>query len=559
MRTSRKLLKQVRRALLAAFFFSGFVNLLMLTTPLYTLQVFESVVPAASVETLALLTAMAATAILTLALIELARDAVLLRAGLWLDHTLGQHMLENGLKLGTSGAELRQDAKSLAMLRSFLSSPAIIAVFEAPWVPIFVLALMLLHPMIGAVALVSGALLFSAAVLHGLLTSRVQLEGARSLERSEHWFQAVTGNAQLTGALGLARGAAEQWELFNRAHVANAYSQSKRAHLVRAFARSVRIGAQIAIYAVGAWLVIRGELTPGALVASAILLARALSPLEQAVNALRATQMAFQAYRRLKALPPDARLPSITSADSRPSGRITLADVTFYHPGRKSPALRNIGLDIAPGQCVGLVGPNGAGKSTLAALIAGAVLPTVGVADLDGIPIAKWQRGDTPPLGYLPDEPALVDGTVHDNIARFQDASLMSVANAAMRAGVHETLAGLQQGYDTQVGPGGCALALRERRAVALARAMHGDPTTIVLDEPEIGLDGASLRRLFKVLEKLKADGVSLVIATQDPRLLSLTDVVAVLNDGALQSIGPAHELSRKLEAQRAAAAATMN
>jgi ABC-type protease/lipase transport system fused ATPase/permease subunit len=388
------------------------------------------------------------------------------------------------------------------------------------------------------------------ALAQALFTARAQTESALARETADQWWQTVTANSQLTGALGLARGAADQWEAYNRAHVAGAYSQGKRGSFVKALARSVRILSQLAIYGLGAWLVVRNELAPGALVASAILLGRALSPLEIAVGSLRQAQAALSAYGRLKALPPDATLPRLMDGDSGALGRLVLSDVTHYHATRKTPALRSVSLTLEPGECLGVVGPNGSGKSTLCAIIAGAAQPTAGAADLDGVAVAKWQRSDGAlPVGYLTDDPVLVEGTVYDNISRFREASLIGVAQSAIRAGVHDTLSALQNGYDTHVGPGGSGLSLRERRAVALARAVHGDPRIIVLDEPELGLDGASLRQLMKVLEDLRRDGVSLVVSTQDPRLLRLTDKVLVLNAGAVQSIGPSADLAKRMQA----------
>ncbi len=549
------MLKQVRRALFAAFIFSGCINLLMLATPLYTLQVFQSVVPLDSIETLVILTLITGGAILACALIEIARDMVLLRAGLWLDHELGQHILENGLKLGVSGHELRQDARALEQFKAFVTSSAITPLFDAPWIPIFLTLLVFLNPIIGGVAAIAALLLIIVTLAKGALTGRLQQESGRANERSEQWWMTVAGNGQLAGALGLAKGSAQQWETFNRAHIAAAYSLGKRTSLVKALSRTIRIGSQIAIYGVGAWLIVRTEMEPGVLVASAILLARALAPLEQLVGTMKAAQAAFAAYRRLKALPADAVVPRVADDGPGARGEIALVDVAFYYPTRKTPALRGVSLNLAPGECLGIVGPNGAGKSTLAALIAGAILPTSGAADLDGIPIAKWQRGDgDPPVGYFPDDPLLIEGSIHENIARFGDASLISVAQAAMRAGVHETLHSLQSGYDTPVGPGGSGLALRERRAVALARAIHGSPRLVVLDEPEIGLDGVSVRRLIKVLEDLKAEGIGFAIATQDPRLLALTDKIVVLNNGAVQTQGPSAELARRMNGARQAA-----
>jgi ATP-binding cassette subfamily C exporter for protease/lipase len=548
------MLKEVRRALLVAFAFSGAANVLMLATPLYTLQVFEAVVPLGSLETLLVLTVITAAAILALGLIEIARDVILQRAGVWLEHELGPHLLRNGLRQGTPCGELRRESRALEQVKSFITSSALHPLFDAPWTPIFLCALLLLHPHIGAVAIVAVVLLGLAAVLQSVITQRLQLEGAAAHERAGQWTAALSGSGPLMGALGLAAGAAAQWERLNRAQAAASYSQGKRASFVRSFARTARLGSQIALYGIGAWLVVRGELTPGALVASAILLARALAPIEGLVSALRSGTAAWRAYRCLHALPDDAVLPHIGAGEGAPRGALQLANVTVFHPGRKSPALRAVSLALEPGQALGIVGPTGSGKSTLAAVIAGALAPTVGAADLDGIPIAKWQRGaPAPPIGYVPDEPSLLQGTVHENIARFAEASLASVVRAATQAGVDDVLQTLPVGYDTEVGPGGAGLALGERRAVAMARALHGAPRLVVLDEPEMGRDGAGVRRLISTLEAIKADGVGIVIATQDPRLLALTDRIVVMNGGALHAEGAPGEFSARAGSQPAA------
>ena len=543
------MLKDVRRACLWAFAFSAITNLLMLATPLYTLQIFDVVVPLGSIETLVIITIITAAAILALALVEIARDMILLRASVWLDHELGRHMLENGLRLGVPGHELKKDSRALEQFQGFISSPAAGVVLDAPFTPVFLLALVALNPVIGAVAIVSSGLLIAAACLQYLLTFRLQAECAEAHEKSARWWGALAASGQLAGALGLAAGGSEQWDGYNRAHAGAAYSQGKRANFVKAAARSIRIGSQIALYGLGAWLVVRNEIAPGALVASAILMARALGPLEGLVGSVKALKSVIAAYRRLKALPDDARLPGIGDAAAEVKGALSVKDVTYYYPTRSVPALRGVSLSLAPGLSLGIVGPNGSGKSTLAALLAGAILPAAGSADLDGVPVAKWQRGDhAPPIGYLPDDPMLLDGTVHDNIARFRELSLMSVARAAMRAGVHETLQGLQSGYDTPVGPQGGFLALRERRAVALARAVSGTPRLVILDEPEVGLDGASMKRLMSVLLSLKSEGVGVIVATQDPRLLALMDKVLVLSNGAVQAQGDAKEFARTLD-----------
>ena len=560
MRTSRRMLRQVRRALLVAFLFSAGINVLMLALPLYTLQIFDTVVPSGSIETLVVLSAMAGAALLAQALVEICRDRIMLRAGLWLDHMLGQHMLENGIRSLISAPELRAHAKALSTFRGFLVSGGMGPLFDLPWVPAFLLILFALNPLIGLFACAIAGTLLVAALLLMLVTSRSQTESARALERSEHWWGTVAGNAQLAGAMGLASGAAAQWELFNRAHVAGSYTTGKRSSFIRALVRMVRSGGQIGLYGLGAWLVIAEEMQPGVLVAAVIILSRMISPLEQLVSSLRNIQVAVKCYRQLKSLPADAALPRVADGEGAPLGRVVLADVSYFHPGRKTPALRGVSIVLDPGECIGIAGPNGSGKSTLAAMLAGAIAPASGAADLDGVPIVKWQRGvDEPPVGYLPDDAQLIEGSVHDNIARFRPASLAGVANAALRAGVHDTLSGLANGYDTEVGPNGAGLALRERRAVALARAVFGSPKLIVLDEPELGLDGRSLKQLSADLKRLKADGIGLAIATQDPRLLALADKLVVLNGGQVQAFGTRDEVAQAMGgADRAAVPAPL-
>lgn len=544
MRTSRRMLKQARGALLKAFVFSGFINVLMLATPLFTLQVFETVVPLGSIETLIILTAITGAAILALALLEIVRDLILARAGGWLDQHLSEFVLENGLRVGQPGNELRQDLRAVETFRGFVSGAGVIPFFDGPWVPIFLVALALLHPLIGVLGLVSVAALFVVSLLQAALTEKLQQESLQVRERSGQWWGLATSNALLAGALGLAEGVASRWRQSHLNHVSGSYSVAKRTSFVKALGRMVRIGSQVAVYALGAWLVINDQVTPGVLVASAILLARALAPLEQLVGAIKPAVGAWRAYQRLKALPDAVRAVRLEEAGAPLDGRLKLLDVVVYLPGRKVAVLRGITLDIAPGACIALVGPNGSGKSTLAGVLAGAIVPTSGSAELDGLPVHRWQRGgNTPRIGYLPDEPLLVEGTVHENIVRFSDQSLMSAARAGLQAGVHQRLQELPNGYETEVGSGGKALSLSERRAVAMARAVVSMPPILVLDEPEAGMDGAGMRELIRALEALKADGVSLIVATQDPRLLAISDRVVVLSGGTIAKETTAAEM----------------
>lgn len=549
MRTSRLLLRQVRRALLVAFVFAGLINVLALATPIYILHIFESVVLTGSIATLAVMTSLVAVCIGAWALLELVRDRILLRAGLWLDHELGSHVLDNGIKAGRSSGELTEAGRAVERLRGLVTSPAILPLFDAPFVPLFVAVLFMMHPVMGGLTLATALALLGAAAGQLLFTGRLQDDSTRLTSRATRWWQTVVQREDQVRATGLGPGASRQWERLNRSQVATAYALGKRASLLKVFARTVRFAAQIGVYALGAWLVIHSEIGPGALVASSILMAKALGPLEQLVGSARAITAGFAAYRTLKSQPPDARAPMISETTEAMPGYVSLSDVTVYYPGRRRPAIRNVTLSLAPGESLGIVGPNGSGKSTLAGVLAGAFVPANGVAELDGVAISKWQSwtGERQPVGYVPDDPVLIEGTVQDNVVRFSDGSLVSAAEAARRGGVHDTLSELADGFDTEVGPFGAGLSLRERRAVSMARALHGEPRMLVLDTPETGLDGSGMRSLVATLEEIRARGTRLVIATQDPRLLALCDKIALMGDGTIKAFGDRDLVAAKL------------
>jgi ABC-type protease/lipase transport system fused ATPase/permease subunit len=333
-----------------------------------------------------------------------------------------------------------------------------------------------------------------------------------------------------------------------------AYDLGNRSSIIKAFARFVRLVSQIAVFGAGAFIVVRGEATAGVLIASSIIMGKALAPIEQAVSMLKIVSAAFAAGRRLRTLPPLSPPAGVEHAagDGAPSfpgqGRIVLNDVAFHYPGRQTFAVRGIDLEIAQGQSVGIIGPNGSGKSALAGIIAGALEPKIGQATLDGVPVTRWQRtAERPPIGYLGTDPQLLEGSVHENICGFDEASALTVARAAIKAGVHELISALPEGYETKVGSEGQTLSQRERRAVALARAFYGKRRIVVLDEPELGLDAQGERRLIRHLSDLKKEGVQLVIATQQPRLLALVDKVVVLRKGTVEMFAPTEEVGKRL------------
>lgn len=553
MHAPAEIFAKCRVALWVAFLFTGCLNVLMLATPLFTLQVFERVIPTASIDTLILLVAVTVAAIAALALLEVARDRILARTGHRLDRQIATFVLDEGLRAGTPGDVLEQRAKAAMLLRNVLSGPTISALFDAPWTPVFIVVLYLLHPWLGIVTLVATGLLLLTAILQVWSSSERYRDMSGSYEESERWRTAITRDASLAISLGLAPAASERFADLNRGQMLESLAYAEVSVSIKAFAKFVRYLAQVAIFAAGAALVVGGEIGPGALIAASILMGRALAPLEQSVMSLRWVRSAWNAFMLLRQIKPDeGRTPTRGTCDedgphalpALQRGAIRLAGVTYYHPGARTPALRTVSLSIARGECLAIVGPNGSSKSTLLAAIAGAISPTAGQAELDGVAIREWQLGDPPArIGYLPESPSLYAGTILENIARFHDVRQITVAHAAMEAGVHELLSGLPRGYETRLDDMGRPLTPREQRAVALARALHANPEIVVLDTPEAGLDRREERRLHQLIAGLKARGATVVMATQRPELMRLCDRIAVLSAGAIERIGPCNEM----------------
>lgn len=368
MHTTRKLLGQVRRALLAALLLAGFANLLQLALPFYALHVFESALPAASLETVGLLALIAVGAGLTLVALVAARDRIVLRAGLWLDHTLGQHILENGARLGTPPAEIARSAAALARFTSALSDRSVVAMLEAPWLPLLLAAMALLHPIMGAVAGVSALLLMLATLAQAGAIGRLARQAAEAGERGARWWSASPTDGSLPPE------AADQWERLNRAHIATAYALGKRSVILTDLARLVRVGAQVALIAVGAWLVLTHALSPAALFACILVNVALLEPLERLVAALPAVRAAATAYRHLRALPADAK-----TARSDPADPIFASSEPDITP---APRRLNIGGPLAVGLAAALLfiaaglGAAYARLGDLAGLAGGAIFET---------------------------------------------------------------------------------------------------------------------------------------------------------------------------------------
>ena len=544
----RAYLRQCGSYFLYAGLFSLFINLLLLTTPLYSMQVFDRVLTSRSTETLLVLTLLAAGALLAQLALEIVRGRLLLGAGAKLERLLGPAVLEGTLRqaLTPNGA----DAASLgdvAQLRGFLSGGTLTALFDAPWAPLYLGAIALVNPGLGGIAGGGALLLALLAYLNERLTRAPLRDIHRHARAAGSVADSAAQNAEVVQALGMLPALRRRWEQAS-AEVLSAWLRAGRAGgTVSAFSRCARMLIQIAIMGASALLVIEQTTTSGVMLASTLLLARALAPVETAIGGWKALVEARAAYRRLDALLA-ARQAVPSTALPSPIGALTTDKLSYFAPGGDRPLLQGVTFALEPGKALGVIGASGSGKSTLARLIAGCWRPSGGEIRLDGAELRQWSRERLGRhVGYLPQDVQLFAGTVAENIARLDEADAEQVVAAARWAHAHEMILRLPQGYDTRLGPGGAGLSGGQRQRIALARAVYGRPRLIVLDEPDASLDGEGEGALRATLRALRTAGATVVVVSHRTALLPEMDALLLLKDGQPQLFGPREEVLKRL------------
>ncbi|MBE0530526.1 MAG: type I secretion system permease/ATPase, partial [Rhodospirillales bacterium] len=533
-------LARCRSGLAAAFGFSMIANLLILAVPLYMLQVFDRVLMSQSTRTLAYLTILAAGALVLLGVFTFLRSRVLVRLGTWVDRVLAPSVFLRGIENALRGAPYRTEAlRDLATLRSFLGGSGIMALFDSPWVPVYVFVIYLLHPTLGHIALGGAAVLFVAGLaMHRATRGRLKTAGslaARNLRAAESAYR----NAEAIDGMGMGAALARRWDRGNAEVLALQAAASDRAGTITAFTKFFRLVLQTGILGAGAWLVLRHELTPGGMIAASIVLSRALAPVEQAIGTWKQTTGASEAWRRLADLFAQPPLHPAVMPIPPSRGHLRVEGVTYTPPGAKAPVLRGISLEVKPGEVLAIIGPSAAGKSTLARLMVGIGRPQAGAVRLDGAEVFAHGREEIGRhVGYLPQDVELFPGTVRENIARMAEGEPEKVVAAAEMAGVHEMILRLPEGYETEIGEQGGLLSGGQRQRIALARALYGNPPLLVLDEPNASLDAAGEEALHGAIAAAKEAGAAVVLIAHRPSMLTHVDRLAVLKEGRLQDIG---------------------
>lgn len=548
----REFLLQCRKYFAYAAFLSLFVNLLMLTLPLFMLQVFDRVITSGSTETLVMLTMAALGAFLVHMGLDGMRSRILLGAGVALDGLTGPTVVNGLMSNGAQPVNNQFTAglRDVSVIRAFLTGPGIVSLFDAPWAPIYLAIIFVFHPVLGIVATLGAAALFGLGYLNERLTRTPLDLMSGATRRASRYMDAGLRNAEVTNALGMVGDVVARWEKLNAVVIGHMVEADRLGAWIRGFSRYFRLSLQILMLGIGAYLVIQDHVSSGIMMAGTLLLSRALSPVESAIHTWKAFIEARESYARLNDL-----LASVPRNLQRtelppPKGRLEVERISFAFPKTDRMVVTGVNFALEAGESMGLIGPSAAGKSTMARLLTGIWRPVSGAVRLDGADVSKWPRDQLGPhIGYIPQDVELFAGTVGENIARLKpDAQSADIVAAAHRAHAHEMIARLPHAYDTEVGEGGINLSAGQRQRVALARALFGNPRFVILDEPNANLDAEGEEALGQTLRELKRAGVTTITISHRPSLLSHVDKLAVMKDGKLELFGPRAEIAQRLQ-----------
>ena len=535
-REIRTALSESRRLFVSCGLFSVFVNLLMLTGPLFMLQVYDRVLTSRSEATLVTLGAIAAFLFLMMGVLDHARGRVLARAGARFQARLDARVLRAILARSVSPAERSRPAsglRDLEAIQRFASGSGPFAFFDAPWTPVFLFALFTFHWMLGLLAVLSGCLLLLVALLNQAGTAGLQREVGEAAARSGTFVEQMRAGGETVQGLGMhdavvARSGALRAAVLDRTLVA-----SDRNGFYGVLSRTLRLFLQSMMLGLGAWLAIRGEVTPGVMIAASILLGRALAPIDQAVGQWPMLQRVLAARRSLSALLDETPPEMLRTALSSPRAILEAQGLMVAAPGAKYAAVRGASLRLEPGQAAGIAGPSASGKSTLARALAGVWRPMGGAVRLDGAELEQYGPALGHHIGYLPQDVVLFEGTVAENISRLSPSARdEAIVDAAKRTGGHQMILALPGGYDFQVSAGGAALSGGQRQRIALARAFYGSPAIVIMDEPDSNLDAEGTMALARAVEVHKRSGGAAVIVAHRHGAFAQCDTVYLMEAG---------------------------
>lgn len=543
---------QSRKLIWSVALFSAFVNVLMLTGPLFMLQVYDRVLGARAVETLTALFLLVAFLFLMMGVLDFARARVMARVGAQFQAALEARVFAAVLRRNAilpgdpvAGTGLRD----LEAVNKLMSAPVFLALFDVPWAPIFFGAIFMFHPYLGFLALFGGAVLIAITLLNQRLTARPLTLANNAQIAAERLSDQLREEAELIQSLGMRGASFLRWRSARDRAAGAMLSATDLGGGFSTFTKTFRTFLQSAMLALGAYVVLKGEMTPGAMIAGSILMGRALAPVEQAIGGWPIVARAHDAWERLSTLLSSVPPETPRTPLPRPAARLEAVQLTVAPPGQANATLRMVAFRLDPGQAMGVIGPSGAGKSTLARALCGVWRPSAGSIRLDGATLDQYDPDVLGGLiGYLPQRVTLFDGTIAENIARLSPRpDPAKVVEAAKRAAAHQMILDLPEGYDTRVSQSGGRLSGGQIQRIGLARALYDDPVLLVLDEPNANLDNEGSLALNTAIRTMKAAGGSVLIMAHRPAAIAECDTLMVLDGGMRRAFGPRDEVLKAM------------
>lgn len=552
-------LRRSRATFFSVGLFSCAINILMLTGPLFMLQVYDRVLASRSVPTLVALFGLVVILYLFLGLFDFIRSRALSRAGYRLDVDLGGITQKHWLVSKTIiGQGQQRPVNDLSALRQFLSSNALPALFDLPWVPIYLAIVALLHPWLGWLAVTGAVIVIGVTLANEWLTNSKIGQATASEVVEQNFSESAGRGAESIVALGMTQRVTQEWQRLRHEALGNWQSAGSASEVAHSLTKSTRMLMQSGILALGAYLAIHQEISPGTMIAASILAGRALAPVDLAIGNWKNFVRARQSYGRLNRILPSNLASSDATELEPPIGKISFKDVVKFggqqtgSAAEQAPILQAIKFDLEPGDGLGVIGPSGCGKSSLGRLLTGIWMPDKGSVRIDGATYDQWDSDAVGKfVGYLPQSIELLVGTIKQNIARFDpQVSDQDVIDAAKLAGVHELILGFPKGYDTKIGDGTHVLSGGQVQRIALARTVLRNPPLVVLDEPNANLDAEGDAALAEAIVKLRKRGSTVIVMAHRPSAIAAVNKVLMLRQGQQLDFGPKEEVLQRVTKQ---------
>lgn len=530
-----------------ALVFGCIINVLMLASPIYSMQVLDRVISSGNTNTLLMLTLVIVFSLLLLSLLQIGRSFAMTKMGDWIEKKLSARTFASSVRASLESKTNvgSQQLRDLQTIKAYLTSPGLLTMVDLPWAIIFIVVLFIIHPWMGFLALIGGMVLVGLSILSDRITKPLYEVISDESIKSMRQVEQATRNAEVIEVMGLLPNVIKNWQIMNNKMHTNQSLFGKKQSLLAESSKFIRTVLQILVTGLGAYLVLQGEISTGAIIASSSLMGRALAPFESAIISWKGFISARKAYDRLsnehQAVDNQENKMSLPT----PEGSINVENLYYSPPNLQQYIIKGVSFSLNPGELLAIIGPSAAGKTTLAKLLAGALRATNGTVRIDNANLQDWNRNELGQhLGYLPQNVELFNGTIKENIARMRrDANAEDVLRASQMAGVHDMILKLPRAYDTEIGFDGSILSGGQRQRIALARALFGNPKILILDEPNSNLDSIGEAALATALNIAKANKTTCIVVSHKNSLLTIADKILILQDGALVKFGSKEEV----------------